>query len=234
MLSQLELLPLPESGFKCFMIQQFILTFKSCSASPESAPENLHSRRRWCTGRGQWIRCWSWGRRWWSRRWNSSTFTSHAATFTIKLTESRPGADPPPHKLDQSDAEAGGGGGGGGGGGTWEGDWFSSCRFTQASRLAASRAWCPCPRWRRRRCWSGCWYWLPAAWCASGAPGRGAEGGPSWTSSRALTLPCTVLRKRLQVFVLLSRQPHWIWLPPSGPPEFQEWRGYGFQSPNSN
>ena len=53
-------------------------------------------------------------------------------------------------------AEAGGGGGGvgggGGGGGTWGEDWFSSRRFTQAFRLAASRAWRPGPRLRRRRC----------------------------------------------------------------------------------
>ena len=47
-----------------------------------------------------------------------------------------------PTNLINRDAEVGGGGGaggGGGGGGTWEEDWFSSRRFTQASRLAASQ-----------------------------------------------------------------------------------------------
>ena len=54
-----------------------------------------------------------------------------------------------PTNLIKRDAEAGGGGGGsggGGGGGTWGDDWFSSLRFTQALRLAASRAWRPGPR----------------------------------------------------------------------------------------
>ena len=96
---------------------------------------------------------------------------------------------------------AGSGGGGGGGGGGWStgrGGWVSCRLFIQALRRAASRAWRPGPRWRRRCCCSRCWWTPPAARdLTSGAPGRRSAGGPSWTSSTALTLPSTVLRERL-------------------------------------
>ena len=50
------------------------------------------------------------------------------------------------NRVAEADGGGGGGGGGGGCGGTWGEDWFSSRRFTQAFRLAASRAWRPGPR----------------------------------------------------------------------------------------